>query len=532
MKKFSKIALSFILVMAISTSLFSIGFASSDDSYEGYTPISSITDLYNIRNNLDGKYVLTKDIDLLNFFSIGFDTPFEEWSPTNTWVPIGTSDEPFTGVLDGNGHCIENMIINIKVNETDFIEECWLGLFGVVVGAEVKNIEIKNIDINIDYPYEVSFPTGAVSGLSFDSEILNCKTSGNINAILGGGFDIGGIVGRMYATEKPISVDYSYVKDCFSSVNITIVGKDESMFSYPVSYRTNIGGIVGSSYENCKIYSSYFNGTINATPLTSGRIGGILGIGLYNAPVIDCGNVGNIKADGNRVAYVGGICGESHTVKNCFNAGTLETTDNEYSKIGGIAGKTEFIADEESKKHFNAVDAEIENCYFLNDLDNAVSNEAEGKITNTRALSDDEMKNQDSYVGFDFEYIWSMSENGYPIPIKKTVTEDETIEIISCEIIDVPLRNRFCTSENISPEGISIKLIYSNNSEVTHKIICDDGKYYVADEEVKVSVENNRNFGIVKVNLSLLDTVVTYKCFAFPAIISIIIDTIVSIFNR
>lgn len=530
MKKFSKIALSFILVLAISTSLFSIGFADSDDPYEGYIPISSITDLYNIRNDLDGKYVLTKDIDLLNFLSVGFYTPFEGWSPANTWLPIGTMDEPFTGILDGNGHCIENLIINI--DDTDFIEECWLGLFGVIVDAEVKNIEIKNIDINIDYPYEVSCPTGAVSGLSCDSEILNCKTSGNINAVLGGGFDIGGIVGRMYATEKPISVDYSYVKDCFSSVNITIVGKDEGMISYPIAYRTNVGGIVGSAYENCKIYSSYFYGNINATPLTSGRIGGILGIGLYNAPVIDCGNIGSVKANGIGMAFVGGICGESHTVKNCFNAGTLETTNNEYSKIGGIAGKTEFIADEESKKHFNAVDAEIKNCYFLNSIEIATSNENEGTITSTRALTDEEMRNQESFVGFDFNYIWSMSENGYPIPIKKTVSENESIEIISCEITDVSFKNIICTSENISPEGISIKLIYSNNSEVTHKVTCEEGRYYVSGEEVKVTVENNRAFGIVKVNLSLLDTVVTYKCFVFPTIISIIIDTVVSIFNR
>ena len=514
MKKFSKIALSIILVMAISTSLFLICFADSYDSYEGYIPISSITDLYNIRNDLDGKYVLTNDIDLLNFISVGFYTPFEGWSPTNTWIPIGTSDEPFTGVLDGNGYSIENLSIKIDSESSIESSDLIIGIFGVVKDGVVANLNVSNvnIDINRDDAY---FSIGTVAGVTYNSQIYGCSSSGNIQLTYYN-YDViynGGIVG--YLSENTI------ISNCANKTNIKItqIQKEESdndfSFGLPAIADSGFGGISGGGFRtNLSKCINY--GTITAETIGYGNFGGI--VGLFDSNKIsDCANVGDISVTGNH-KYIGGICGFSNSITNCYNAGRI-TANESLEKIGAISGKAKE----------NTV---FTNCYYDNQLSNAVSTPEDCLLYNVKVVTSEDLKTQKTFEGFDFENIWSIIENGYPTPFKKMMSENKIVEIVSCEITDVPFKNSFCTSENISPEGISIKLIYSNNSEVTHKVTCEEGRYYVSGEEVTVSVENNRAFGIVKVNLSLLDTDATYRCFVFPSIFSIIIDAIVSILNR
>ena len=67
---------------------------------QGYTVIKTAQDLDNIRNDLDGKYILMNDIDLSSY---------------SNWDPIGEVDvdtgtgQGFTGVLDGNGYTISNL---------------------------------------------------------------------------------------------------------------------------------------------------------------------------------------------------------------------------------------------------------------------------------------------------------------------------------------------------------------------------------------------------------------------------------------
>ena len=67
--------------------------------------------------DLNGDYVLTQDITLSD----------------NEWTPIGTSDRPFTGTLDGGGHTIKGLTVGNGANDNK-------AFFGFTKGATVKNI--------------------------------------------------------------------------------------------------------------------------------------------------------------------------------------------------------------------------------------------------------------------------------------------------------------------------------------------------------------------------------------------------------
>lgn len=59
---------------------------SNDDSAipEGYTPIYDAADLYAIRNDLEGKYIMMADIDLSEATAPGGRTGYRKWLGSNS----------------------------------------------------------------------------------------------------------------------------------------------------------------------------------------------------------------------------------------------------------------------------------------------------------------------------------------------------------------------------------------------------------------------------------------------------------------
>lgn len=142
-----------------------------------YKPIYTAEDLYKIRYNLTGKYILMNDIDLSEY------SQGEGWDPIKGVEmgsgPYTTRYIPFKGILDGNGHKIKNLKIN-RPNENG------IGLFSTIeYPGEVKNLSLENVNI---IGKDI---VGALAGGSSGS-IINVKTNGNV---IGNKF-VGGLVGR------------------------------------------------------------------------------------------------------------------------------------------------------------------------------------------------------------------------------------------------------------------------------------------------------------------------------------------------
>ena len=84
------------------------------------TEISDVARLKAIAKDLNGSYVLTQDITLSD----------------DEWTPIGTSDRPFTGTLDGKGFTIKGLTVGDGAKDDSNNK----AFFGFTNGATVQNI--------------------------------------------------------------------------------------------------------------------------------------------------------------------------------------------------------------------------------------------------------------------------------------------------------------------------------------------------------------------------------------------------------
>ena len=206
--------------------------ASSDDFEDdaeipkGYEAIATIDDLAGIRNDLNGKYILTKDIDLSETKYGGM------YDSGNGWRPI----DNFAGVLDGNGHKIKGMHIFGELEESKTYD---VGLFAKLNrGAVIERLGMTGVDIDVttgdvDDGHLISdlrYNIGAIAGRGYECSISECYAEGTISVKGKEGDDIGGVIGRMvgeryYETEK--------INECYNLINIQ--AEDTK----------NVGGICG-----------------------------------------------------------------------------------------------------------------------------------------------------------------------------------------------------------------------------------------------------------------------------------------------
>ncbi len=268
-----------------------------------YKKIYTTEEFNSIRNDLSGKYVLMKDIDISNY---------------GQWNPIGDEKSPFTGVLDGNGHKITGMNRNQQI-ETD--SSFYGGLFGYIEDANINDITV-NGKFSITVSATVSTKTcavGAICGYSKNSVIQNCvsnvdvesKVNPKINKCSAYAY-AGGIVG-IY--------DGSSLKTFDNNVNN---GKVTAYSN--TAYRSDAaaGGMIGWN----------LTGSLNMTGCTNN--------GAIEAKSIT--SVNNYFA----VAYAGGLIGDcaGGSIKNCFSNGSefasclpsVQTNYNSIAAVGGIAG--------------------------------------------------------------------------------------------------------------------------------------------------------------------------------------------------
>ena len=134
------------------------------DKWKGYTKIASAADLLKMKNS-DGKFYLTKDIDLKGY---------GEW---NEWIT-------FSGTLDGNGYCIKNL------TSTQY------GLFYALSGATVRDLGLTDVKIKSSDKH-----VGALTRKCLNTKVENCYVTGFVEStdpngvaagLIGFGYNNGG----------------------------------------------------------------------------------------------------------------------------------------------------------------------------------------------------------------------------------------------------------------------------------------------------------------------------------------------------
>ncbi|SMB87821.1 Ig-like domain (group 3) [Desulfonispora thiosulfatigenes DSM 11270] len=202
-------------VVTVTPSEFAGGDGAPGNPYQ----IETAEQLNNVRNHLDKYYILTDDIDLLSYAS---------------WVPIGNVyASPFYGSFDGNGHTISNL----KITSSDGLR--MFGLFGYVIDATIKNLQIRDAYVVPSHSYEQQ--VGILAGYTARTTISNCSTSG----IVGGSatymtaFHIGGLVGQI--------TNETVVDSSFSRANVISSGS----------------GLIDDAQPDTIIKNSYSSGTVS-----------------------------------------------------------------------------------------------------------------------------------------------------------------------------------------------------------------------------------------------------------------------------
>ena len=199
--------------------------------------ISDWNDLDNVRNDLSGDYVLVNDLDSETAGYAGIGDDFE---------PIGfvsgdRDGDPFSGVLDGDGFQISDLVIE----ENDSSEAGVAFITRVGDGALVENLSVDGtVNSTIDDLYY-----GGLTAYNADgATIQNCVSHVDVTATN----RVGGLVGE----------NRNIVEDSYATGSV--VGGVE------------VGGLVGGS--STLIAESYATGSVEGDE----EVGGLLGSTFFS----------------------------------------------------------------------------------------------------------------------------------------------------------------------------------------------------------------------------------------------------------
>ena len=243
-------------------------------------------------------YVLTDDVNL---------------SAYGNWTPIGTEDQPFMGVFDGQNHVVTGLKI-------DRAGEGYQGLFGYVSGldnehkAQIKNVAVR--DAQIRAWTEVGAVVGRYGQFTqgFVEPLENCAMIGGTiqgTSSMGQSSFVGGIVGRACGE----------IQRCYATGDI--IGADNAI---------EYGGIVGESFKT--VNACYSTGSLSALGSYADDFGGIAG--TARGAVTNCYTTGDITGSLNNAGTLGSIVGCAlDRVTNCYATGSVKG----WRAIGGIAGQ-------------------------------------------------------------------------------------------------------------------------------------------------------------------------------------------------
>lgn len=204
--------------------------------------IRSWEELHNVRNDLSGTYNLRAD---LSASSPGYSTYAGPSANGGLgWEPIESGMVGFSGVFNGNGHTISDIVIKRNFG---------VGLFKYIFnGGLVRNLGIINPQIY--YLGTDMYNVGALAGsITTGSTVRQCYVSGGF---VNGYKSVGALIGAVGTTT---------VEECYSyNVQVQSTGPGAM----------NVGGLIGTTEYGGVVRDSYAEGGIVVGPdYTGGFIG-------------------------------------------------------------------------------------------------------------------------------------------------------------------------------------------------------------------------------------------------------------------
>lgn len=222
--KYCQTAVFVLLIFCIPVSTAQAQFAGGSGTPGDPYQIATAGHLNYIDSNpslMDKNFILVNDIDLtgVQFNIIG-----------------GFMVRPFEGVFDGQGHKITNFTL-------DTYGRYYVGLFGYIKGAEIKNLGLEDVEVTAQDCNWVGGLAGHSDGYS---TISKCYVTGNVSGL----DQVGMFVG----------VNMAIISDCYCEGN--------------VSGNRIVGGLIGENAGG-SVINCYSNCTVSGNE----KVGGLLGYG-------------------------------------------------------------------------------------------------------------------------------------------------------------------------------------------------------------------------------------------------------------
>lgn len=331
--------------------------------------ISTEAQLKAIANNLSGTYVLENDITLSG----------------DEWTPIGTSDHPFTGTLDGNGKTINGLTVG---NGADNDSNNDKAFFGFTNGATVKNIAFTNAVV------KGSKQAAIVVAQATSSTLSNIYVSGVVT-----GWDhVGTIAGDARGTtDNP-----TQITNCVSTAAALstkhqgggIAGwTNNSIFSNNIAYGAvtapdnGAGGITGMVDDKGK---TEYKNNISAAPYIKGHKDHTRGInGWCNNNCSNTNSGGNLSWAGTKY-YLGGTKTDANKINDGSGIhGTVTTTEDlkKVTTYTGLGFNTDTWALEEGKLPQLRMFPNISDAVSISGLPDIITKGQTVTVTATSALN-------------------------------------------------------------------------------------------------------------------------------------------------
>ena len=317
--------------------------------YNGNGLIDLVTQeqLGNIRHNLAGTSYKTSASDAGKTCGGNACRGYEllgdlDLSEFTNWQPIGSQNNPFTSILQGNGYSIENLTIDGRNN---------LGLFTALSGATIDNLVVEVASISGDSD------VGALAGSAENSAIsrLQVRAASASSTLSATGANIGGILGAITGTTiinvtSDLSivggntdnadnvggivgyVSSSDISYAYSSGSVSVIGSDPD----------NVGGLVGYMQNYSAISYSSTSNSVTSNGSDSWAYGGLVGRMRNNSTISYSSASGSVTSNGDNSDHYGGLVGRltrSSTISYSSASGSVTSTGNNSDLYGGLVGE-------------------------------------------------------------------------------------------------------------------------------------------------------------------------------------------------
>lgn len=437
------------------------------------------------------------------YFKLMEDIDLGSWD----WTPVGGNGgayRSFQGVFDGNGHTIYNLKVNGELS--------YVGLFGYLKNATVKNLNIDSADVK-GRSY-----VGIIAGLASDEcNIMNCSVGGSVkgshvyNTNLQNNYSrIGGIAGSFDGTMEGC-VNNAYVTGDYGAGGL--IGTAENS-SVSISDCVNNGRVNGSRYIGG--IAGLTDTSAESVIMRSGSCGDIYGgedtggmLGrAVNARMEECFSCGYVRGS-DRVGGIAGAIDES-SISDSYSSGNIAfnaAADNE-SCIGGIAGEllnasgisncyssSEFEGSESAKDAVKGGiagqvkgNSSVKKCYWdKKNAENAAGKKLAGTIS-AESLYDYQMKDESFVVKLGAAFA------------KDVMAQNGGLPVLGCQnTLDITETNGkwTVTLKNITDDTV----VTVNSVDAGYYVTWDESEGYTVNAMDELSLLEGEDFNFtVKLN--------------------------------